>query len=286
MKVNPENYDYIMYVDASGDDGFKFGQGSSICYAAAALLVKRDDITHNMEILDRIKKSLGCKLNDEVKYSRVRRHRHADVALASLGELRGRLSSYVMFKKEVDKEKYIGTKAMSIVCHLMALRSIDFYHFPDGCNVLIAIDRMKQTEEAPIEHLINKENAHNAARGFNVDVIFRDSKDPNFLLIQIADLLCGAIREHFEQYENHKEMIYFGQKCPMCQKLRAIKRRNTYPLCKSGNSRTQKIFNSQNFRYILPLFPATSSIDMFDYFFIDPVHMMDRHFYMICRRKK
>ena len=75
MKVDPSNYDYVMYVDASGDDGFKFEKDSSICYCAAALLVKQEDISHNLAILEQIKKIVGCKATDEVKYSKIRRHR-------------------------------------------------------------------------------------------------------------------------------------------------------------------------------------------------------------------
>ena len=75
MKVDPNQFDYVMYVDASGDDGFAFERGATICYAAAAFLVKKEDIAHNLEILKQIKAIVGCNEKDEVKYSRIRRHR-------------------------------------------------------------------------------------------------------------------------------------------------------------------------------------------------------------------
>lgn len=285
MKVDPNNFDYIMYVDASGDDGFKFDHGSTTCYTAAALLVNQENISHNLEILGRIKSILGCKQTDEIKYSRVRRHRRGDEALSLLRDIRGQLSCYVVFKKEVDPEIYIGNKILSVVCHRMALNSIDVYPFEEGSRVLIAIDRMKQTEEEPLRELLN-DTKESEQRNFDVKTVFRDSKDANFLLIQIADLLCGSLREHFEQYETQEDMLYFSGKCPVCQRLREIKRQPIRPLCKNGKSRTTKIINSQAFKYIYPLFPATKNIDMIDYFFVDPAKMIDKHFYMICNLKK
>lgn len=286
MKVSPNKFDYIMYVDASGDDGFKFDYNSSICYAAAALLVKQEDIPHNLDILNQIKELLGCKPTDEVKYSRVRRHKNGKKALSLLTNIRGTLSCYVVFKKEVDPGQYIGNKSLSIVCHCMALHSIDTYSFDSGSKVLIAIDRMKQTEEAPIKELLDDDSKKNH-RNFDVSVVFRDSKDANFLLIQIADLLCGSIREHFEQYEIQEDMVYFSQKCPLCVAASlARKSNNRFALCKKGKSRTEKIISSQSLRHILPLFPVTYHPDMMNYFFMEPAEMMNKHFYMICHKKK
>lgn len=285
MKINPSTYDYVMYVDASGDDGFKFDGGSSVCYAAAALLVKQEDIEHNLSVLNAIKKVLGCKPEDEVKYSRVRRHRRADEAFKLLEDIRGKMSCYIIFKKEVDESEYIGNKLMSVVCHKMALHSIDFYDFPPESQILVAIDRMKQTEEQPLEFLLNSDNETNHDRGFNVDTTFRDSKDSNFLLIQIADLLCGAIREHFEQYETNEDMLYFSRTCPMCKRLLTMKKGHAHPMCRKGRSRSENIVRSKRLKHILPLLPippGKRSFEMLDYFFMEPITSMDKHFYMVC----
>ncbi len=285
VKVDPQEFDYVMYVDASGDDGFKFDHQSSICYAAAALLVKQEDIAHNLDILSQIKAILGCKPTDEIKYSKVRRHRHGKEALSLLSNIRGSLSCHVVFKKEVDASQYIGNKIMSVVCHCMALASLDAYSFSDGEKILVSIDRMKQTEEQPIKWILD-DTSEKKPRGFDVSVVFRDSKDANFLLIQIADLLCGSIREHFEQYETQEDMIYFSQKRPLCKKVAEIKKSRSRPLCKKGKSRMEKIISSQAFKPIYPLFPVRKAAGMIDYFFMEPPYMMDRHFYMICTRKK
>lgn len=286
VKIDPDSFDYIMYVDASGDDGFKFEKDSSSCYAAAALLVKKEDINHNLGVLQKIKKVVGCKESDEIKYSRIRRHRRGEEAMQLLREIKGRLSCYIVFKKEVDPSQYQGNKDMSIICHMMALHSLDIYKFELNSKVLIAIDRMKHTEEAPIEAMLNQDNDTKENRNFTSTVVFRDSKDANFLLIQIADLLCGTIREHFEQYEDQEDMLYFKIKCPYCQKIREVKGVSTRPLCIKGKSRTAKIIASANLKNIFHLFPIKNSTDMLDFLFMEPIQAVTQHFYMICKKKK
>lgn len=289
VKVNPSNYDYVMYVDASGDDGFQFDNGSSICYCAAALLVKQEDIQHNLDILSQIKSIIGCKLTDEVKYSKIRRHRRGAEALGLLCDIKGRMSCYLIFKKELPPENIPdkGSKELSFVCHAMALRSLEYYAFLENDNILIAIDRMKHTEEAPLGEYLTKEaftSNCQQATNFSHDVVFRDSKDSNFLLIQIADLLCGTVREHFEQYETNNEMLYFKSMCPKCQKVWFLKKGTTHSICKNGKSKAAKILHSKNFHNIVSLFPVTKGPDAFDYFFMQPINMVDQHAYLFCER--
>ena len=290
MKVDPANFDYVMYVDASGDDGFKFDHDSSICYAASALLVKQEDIQHNLNILSQIKKIVGCKETDEIKYSKIRRHRRGSEALTLLKGIKGNMSCYIIFKKELPTEERPshGSKEISVVCHLMALRSLDYYTFSDGEKVLIAIDRMKHTEEVPIEtymksHPLNQKTKK--PRNFSFETVFRDSKDKSFLLIQIADLLCGTVREHFEQYESNTDMLNFRSFCPKCCQLQRIKgTKSTHNLCRNGRSRYKRIIHSKNLHNIFHLIPEQNSIDILDYFFMRPTKMMDQNFYLICKK--
>lgn len=289
MKVDADQYDYVMYVDASGDDGFKFEKDSSVCYCAAALLVCREDISYNLSILQQIKKTVGCKERDEVKYSKIRRHRRGAEALALLRSIKGRMSCYLIFKKELAAAEVPqnGSKVLSVVCHTMAIRSMDYFGFSAGEKVLICIDRMKHTEEAPLERQLTDGalgvQCH-PERTFTYDVVFRDSKDAGFLLIQLADLLCGTVREHFEQYETNKDMLYFRSVCPSCEKLRTLKKSATRGLCKEGRRRANAILHSKNLHNVLPLLPDMTEHKAFDYFFMRPVKMMDQHFYLFCKK--
>lgn len=278
-----------MYVDASGDDGFKFESNSSSCYAAAALLVKQEDIQHNLDILSQIKQTVGCRLTDEIKYSRIRRHRNGPKALTLLRDIRGKMSCFIVFKKELSPEDrpVSGSKELSVICHLMALQSLNYYSFSESEKILIAIDRMKSTEEVPIENLIKFGFFDNPAlpeRNFNVDTVFRDSKDVNFLLIQLADLLCGTVREHFEQYETHPDMLYFKSLCPKCQMVQRTKKRSAHNLCRGAKGHVNSIINSKNLHNIIHLIPKRSTTGMLDFFFMKPAKMIDQHFYLMCKR--
>ena len=284
MKVDPNQFDYVMYVDASGDDGFAFGRGATTCYAAAAFLVRREDIAHNLEILKKIKAIVGCKETDEVKYSQIRRHRRGAEALGLLKDAKGQLSCQIVFKKEVDQAKYQGNKHLSILCHLMALRSLDKYCLEENSKILIAIDRMKNTEEVPLEGAFDRINSQGAKK-YTKKIVFRDSKDANFLLIQITDFLCGAIREHFERYDTHEDMLYFKNLCPLCvMATRAHKR--ILPLCKNGKRRAANIIASKSLKYILPLFSIHTTNELREYLTMEPVNMIYKHAYMSCERKK
>lgn len=289
MKVNPAKYDYVMYVDASGDDGFKFEKDSSSCYCAAALLVKQEDILYNLDILKQIKKIVGCKETDEIKYSKIRRHKRGADALGLLSSLKGRMSCYLVFKKELPPEKRpdSGSKELSVICHIMAMRSMEFFQFSPNEKTLIAIDRMKNTEEEPLGEVLKSEpfgKRLSQEHHHSYDVIFRDSKDANFLLIQIADLLCGTIREHFEQYETNEDMLYFKRACPPCVTVWLSKKGVTRKLCKNARSRAHRIIHSKNLHNVLPLFPVIKGPQFFDYFFVSPLKMMDQHTYLYCER--
>lgn len=290
MKIRLGDYDYVMYVDASGDDGFKFDKGSSICYCAAALLVNQQDIAHDLSVLQQIKTTVGCKETDEVKYSKIRRHRRGKEALALLRSIKGRMSCYLMFKKELEAEDIPsnGSKQISIACHTMALRAMDYFGFSSNEKILISIDRMKHTEEAPLEWVLTDgilSTQNHPERNFTYDVVFRDSKDANFLLIQIADLLCGTVREHFEQYETNKDMLYFKPLCPPCEKVQHLKRSVTHSMCKNGQKRVKSILYSKNLHNVWPLFPTTSGAAAFNYFCIHPVKMVNQHYYLFCEKK-
>lgn len=148
----------------------------------------------------------------------------------------------------------------------------------------VSIDRMKSTEKRPLEEYISS--------GFfgesklpelesHVDTVFRDSKDANFLLIHLTDLLCGTIREHFEQYEDN---LYFKGNCPSCLRVFRAKKRPTHKMCRGAKGRFYSIVRSKNLHNIIHLFPdASSPAEMVDFFML-PAKMMDQYFYLICKR--
>lgn len=220
-KIDIGKYDYIMFVDASGDDGFKFDKGSSLCYAVSCFLVKKPDLEHNINILNKIKHLMNYDINNpnhELKYTSLRRHPKSKESHEYLKELKGSLFSTIAFKEFLigDPNFEADDKFFSSACHTLSIQSIKNYCSENDINnVLIVIDRMKKLEMDNVAFL-SEFNLKKIDNIKNFDIIFKDSKDKDFQLIQIADVLSGINRNFFELYKTCSGFIEFWKKCPLC----------------------------------------------------------------------
>ena len=225
--------EYVMYVDASGDDGIKFDLGSSKCYAASAILMLKGDVAHNTAILSEIKHLMGAKPTDEVKYSRMRRHPKKKELHERLKGIKGFLYSNVLYK-EHDPPSHIGAFA-----HTMALSTIAAHFKGLGdVHVEIVIDRMKQPEEEDVARLMR---GYSGSHGKlpEYDIIFRDSKALGFELIQVADILAGLTRCYFEGVVNEGDAKPLFLLCQNCKTSVTVARRKS----KSHRQLMQKVLS-------------------------------------------
>lgn len=251
-------YDYIAYVDASGDDGYKFmpnGQGSSRCYAVAMFVVKKEDIEYNIKILDEIKGLVGCKPEHEVKYTTLRRNKKSIEIHDIVSKLRGTLVSWIAFKESITDPIFLDVKnkVLPQFCHVFPINSVNNVLKDEiGTNILIAVDVMKKVEMDGVKHLVedtfnnNKSTNENHINNYNIK--FKDSKDKDFQLIQIADILSGIIRTSFESWPLEHEI---WTRCKTCNSL--IHTKKAKLLCKYKNKGTH-LENSNNLFKIIPLF--------------------------------
>lgn len=203
-----ENYDYIVFVDASGDDGFQFGKksgdGSSLTFVSSCFVVKPGDISHNEQVLKDMKNVLNLKESSELKSTTLKRHRFANKAYALIDNLIGQCFSMVAFKKDLlRKPEYadlcnVKTKELSGLTQAFPYYAINkSTYFSPTDRILIVMDFMKKTEMRIVEeHLRDYGIDPNVSN--NYDLIFRDSKAERYSLIQIADVMAGLIREYFE----------------------------------------------------------------------------------------
>ncbi|WMM24090.1 DUF3800 domain-containing protein [Tissierella sp. MB52-C2] len=251
-------YDYFAYVDASGDDGFKFeeyGQGSSRCYAVAMFVVKKDDIEYNIDKLNKIKKLVGCKPEHEAKYTTLRRHRNKDEVHKIVSELKGTLVSWIAFKEKIEDPYFldIKNKALSQLCHVFPIKTAhDVLKDEVGSNLFIAVDVMKKVEMDGLKELLEdnfmpSSNESNKPIN-NYNLKFKDSKDKDFQLIQVADILAGIIRNSFESWPFDHEI---WKRCKICDSL--VNTKKLKNLCKYKNKGIH-LENSNNLFKILPLF--------------------------------
>lgn len=279
-----DNYDYIMFVDASGDDGFQFrenpGDGSSSTFVASCFVVRPEDINHNEDVLEQIKGVLNISPQNELKSTTLKRHRLANRAYALINDLKGQCFSMIAFKKDlVGKDKYknycdVKAKELSGLTQAFPYYAINkLNYFSSSDRILIVMDCMKKSEMDVVEKNL-KEYQISPTVSENYDLIFRDSKDARYTLIQIADIFAGIIREYFEK---NLQRNVLQRSCKICKN----KARCATPKIKKALS-SQKIEN----KYVVPLLmhrsPTLNKIMLFGIITL-PLKHFEYYKYVDCK---
>ena len=236
--INIFDYEKILFVDASGDDGFSFretsGNGSSFTFVVSCFAIEPKDFQHNCNILNQMKDALHLPHTSELKSTTLRRHRFASDAYKVLNNIKGDVFSLVAFKKELqssadplDRELCNPlSKELSGLVHSFPVFALSKTRIlPEGARVLIVIDHLKQTEAEAIEKSYNNLGIHEL---IDCDTIYRDSKSEKFPLIQLADALCGSVRNYFEKTLTPLDIQLYCKGCnltprPLCTKGPALK---------------------------------------------------------------
>lgn len=266
MKYDISKYDYIMFVDASGDDGFKFDKGSSTCYTVASILINSSDLQHNLSILDGIKSIIGAKPEHELKYTKLRRSRRFNDIANLLTNIKGTIYTHTCLKEDLVNDQTFSdteSKALAQFTHTFPIeRAIEHFKninlFPLKPKVLIVVDVMKKVEMDGVSNLVSAE-----IDGVVPDLIFRDSKDKNFLLIQLADIIAGMTRNFIEGMLKEKNTL---QLCKVCSKTRLrVSHRISKNKCIGKkkfnllNNKSNTFIEKQHFIKILPLFGVSET---------------------------
>lgn len=105
-KRNVADYDWAMYVDASGDDGFAFDRGSSSTYTVNCFMCETDRIAHNLEVLRNAKAVVRCDPKTEMKSSTVIKSKKRGEICGVLSTLDGVIFQFVIFKKCIDSTEF------------------------------------------------------------------------------------------------------------------------------------------------------------------------------------
>jgi len=212
LKVNPKDYKHIIFVDASGDDGAKYDSGSSLCFCVGCFYTTIENYEHNINILAKIKKESGRLPNQELKYVTLRKYKNKEKALELLESLKGYGFVYNACKKlSPEQELTAFTHTFPLYLIAKALPELN------PAETVVVIDRMKQKDMDETEHhykLLDETTLAKYSEG--ITVIFRDSKDSVFPLIQIADIFSGIGRSFFE---NNYDMVV-SQGCKICKTKR------------------------------------------------------------------
>ena len=274
------NYDYHMYVDASGDDGVKFDLGSSKCYVACSIITHKDDINHNLELLSQIKKMMGAKEKDEVKHSKIRRHPNSAKIYKLIPEFKASAYSAIIFKQLTKKPEFLNpsSKLLSSVSHVISMASLEkhFAKLPTS-GVKIIIDRMKTSEESAVSSLMKKLDVITSSDTLpEHSIMYKDSKAKGYELIQLADIVAGLTRTYFENHNNDKILLKYWNVCPLCT-------RPYHRLCKRKRLPPP---HEHFFFYSLPLYRANHEKHCIHSISYEPVNLQNRFKYLFCHKKK
>ena len=236
--INIYDYEKILFVDASGDDGFSFretsGDGSTFTFVVSCLAIDPNDFDHNCNVLNKMKDALNLPRTSELKSTTLRRHRFARDAYIILNDIKGYVYSLVAFKKELQNSTdplYQGlcdtsSKVLSGLVHSFPTYALSKTQIlPEGARVLVVIGHLKQTEADAIKAAYD---SLGISEIINCDIIYRDSKSEKFPLIQLADALCGSIRNYFEKTLTPLDIQLYCKGCslvshPLCTKGPALK---------------------------------------------------------------
>lgn len=286
------SYKYILFVDASGDDGYKFGEnrndGSSFSFVVSCFVTEPKDLEYNKNILLEMKQALFIKPEQEIKSTALKRHKNADAAYKVFSKLKGFAYSLVADKKLIKEAKpdeankyreitILAQNDLSGITHVFPMVSL----FDAGLvtiqdNILIVIDNMKKREMESIRSILS-DSIH------NYDLIFRDSKDKDFTLIQIADILAGTVRDY---YETSLPISSHNRYCGFCTRA-AINMNSNRPYAKCKDKKFRKNYlpyiSNKNFNIVISIHLYINPANLFgDHFVILPVEQMFLFTYIQC----
>ena len=114
--INIFDYDKLVFVDASGDDGFSFreksGDGSSFTFVVSCLVIEPCDFEYNCNILNQMKDTLNIPRERELKSTTLKRHRFSQNVYEKLANIKGDVFSFVAFKKALQKSNSSSDRSL------------------------------------------------------------------------------------------------------------------------------------------------------------------------------
>lgn len=204
-----KDFEYIAFVDASGDDGFKFEDknGSSPCFVVCALITEISNKDYNLKILDEVKKIGKIQDQNELKWSSFKKQKdNRFKALKKLCNLKSNLAFGVAFKKRIIDRAYINDpyKLLTSFIHGLCLETIFRLCLKADRNACIYIDQMKRVEQQNVKKLAKyttNDNGELVETDHDEKVILSYVNSKAEKLIQAADFFSGALRSFFEKYD-------------------------------------------------------------------------------------
>ncbi len=182
----------IIGIDESGDDGHKFGKGSTNNFVLSAICINEKDLKNINKYLDNIFEKSHIK---ELKYSVASKSLISNI-IKEIKKYDIKIFYINIDKRSTEKNKDIYTESLYFICK----QSTEVYK---DKNIIYHIDyrggkKHSKNIGIDLQKFLNK-NTTNKCK-----VKYMDSK--NSITIQMSDLVSGILRNKFEN--NKDEEIY------------------------------------------------------------------------------
>ena len=238
-QINLSDYNKIAFVDASGDDGFKFdaskGKGSTDSFVVSCLVMNIEDFTYNCGVLNRMKDTLNLDHNIELKSTTMLRHRFKHNAYQVFTDFRGQACSFIALKHDIanSTDPHVMMwrdgpgKQLSGLIHVAPFITMSESGLLNSTDrILVVIDHLKKTESIVIDDLFR---VFSINQNMNCTVIYRDSKSVMFPLIQLSDVVAGTVRQFVERL-CEDDLKSVRRYCTVCQA--------SHDFCSHGSAKT------------------------------------------------
>jgi len=186
-----------VFVDESGDPGFKFGRGSTSHFVVALVIFdKPGHIEQTDQVIARLKSRLGLRTTFEFKFNRLKRQwridflravRYSPFRIRAMVVDKRILRSPNLRKKDIFYNYFVG--------------QVFKHHFGSLQGAKVRVDGQSGREFRREFNAYIRKNAGDAV----ASITFLDSKNNN--LIQLADMVAGAIHRAYR--DDHKNDPYY-----------------------------------------------------------------------------
>jgi hypothetical protein len=208
---NLRPFTHRIYVDFSGDDGDPRTPGASRCLCIAWVASAESELSHNKGVVLQIKKIIGCRKSDNLKYKKLKRHRFKDKALALLTQLRVIVVIVPVLKERITDQELRSprTKKLVDLIHYFPLSVLIKHVMQTYADIYfqLVFDRVGWRGcEEEIRSAFRQDAELDWKHARPDWLLF--TKSGSNLMLQLADIVAGLGHEYIDSLQ--------GMKLPPC----------------------------------------------------------------------
>ncbi|KKP65518.1 MAG: hypothetical protein UR64_C0026G0002 [Candidatus Nomurabacteria bacterium GW2011_GWE1_35_16] len=192
----------IIFIDESGDAGFKTQRGSSKLFVIALVIFDNElEAEKTAEKIKNFKVKLGKQLNYEIKFNNLRKSDRSDF-LEAIKDCKFRVRAIVVKKDEYLNNLRTDTKNY----YNFFLKQVLEHNNETIRDAKLRLDGFNERKFKKAMESYLRQNLNGSLKNKVMSNLkFVDSKDS--VLIQLVDMVAGSIRRSY-QAEKHDSRIY------------------------------------------------------------------------------